>query len=155
VTLIGNCEFIFVIDMTTKIVASAYLIGSALLFAFPAIAHRIHKYNNSTLQEALQQRRILKICHRGSPRKAAENTMPSFEEGARVGDMLEMDVCFTKDEVLVVHHDLDLHRTCGVPGKISEMSYSELPRLKNEIELQFAEQGRTIKTNGEAIPTLE
>jgi glycerophosphoryl diester phosphodiesterase len=28
--------------------------------------------------------------------------------------MFEMDVCCTKDGILVVHHDHDLKRTCGV-----------------------------------------
>lgn len=33
--------------------------------------------------------------------------------------MLEMDVCSTRDGVLVVHHDLSLARACGVQKLVS------------------------------------
>lgn len=37
--------------------------------------------------------------------------------------MLEMDVCYTKDGKLVVHHDSDLFRTCGTSTRIEELEY--------------------------------
>ncbi len=52
--------------------------------------------------------------------------------------MLEMDVCETKDGVLVVHHDHDLERTCGVKGSIRDYAFKDLPLFKKEIELNFA-----------------
>ena len=33
--------------------------------------------------------------------------------------MIELDVCETKDGIIVVHHDQDLHRTCGVKKNIN------------------------------------
>jgi glycerophosphoryl diester phosphodiesterase len=68
--------------------------------------------------------------------------------------MLEMDVCVTKDGELVVHHDLDLVRSCGVRGQIKEYDFGELPEFKEEVEVQFAEEGRVTRRNGEKIPTL-
>jgi glycerophosphoryl diester phosphodiesterase len=53
--------------------------------------------------------------------------------------MLEMDVCITKDEVLVVHHDLDLFRTCGLKAKVSDLPFIELPRIQSDVEVHFAE----------------
>jgi glycerophosphoryl diester phosphodiesterase len=35
-----------------------------------------------------------------------------------------MDVCETSDNVLVVHHDKSLLRTCGVNKSIQEVKYS-------------------------------
>jgi glycerophosphoryl diester phosphodiesterase len=44
-----------------------------------------------------------------------------------------MDVCETKDGLLVVHHDHDLERTCGVKGKIKDFNYADLPPFKKRI----------------------
>jgi len=35
--------------------------------------------------------------------------------------MLEMDVCETKDNVLVVHHDKTYARICGVDTKTTDL----------------------------------
>lgn len=47
--------------------------------------------------------------------------------------MLEMDICETKDGVLVVHHDKSLLRTCGVNKAIRDYHLKELPAFKEEI----------------------
>jgi glycerophosphoryl diester phosphodiesterase len=66
-----------------------------------------------------------------------------------------MDVCVTKDDVLVVHHDLDLNRTCGVHKLVRDVNAEDLPKLKGDIELQFAEEGHRVTTGNESIPTLQ
>src|SRR5712692_8875158 len=44
--------------------------------------------------------------HRGCRAVRPENTLPAFEHAIRVGvDALEMDLCVTADDVLVVSHD--------------------------------------------------
>ena len=47
-----------------------------------------------------------------------ENTFEAFDLCQEEVDMLEMDVCETKDGVLVVHHDKTLLRTCGIDEDI-------------------------------------
>jgi glycerophosphoryl diester phosphodiesterase len=47
--------------------------------------------------------------------------------------MLEMDICETKDGVLVVHHDKSLKRTCGVDKEITELDFKELPKIQKEV----------------------
>jgi glycerophosphoryl diester phosphodiesterase len=42
-----------------------------------------------------------------------------------------MDVCETKDKILVVHHDKSLLRTCGVDKNIEDLNYDELPKFKD------------------------
>lgn len=81
--------------------------------------HRSSATKGSAFGKVLFGGKVLNICHRGNPRKVAENTLASFESCADIGDMLEMDVCSTKDGVLVVHHDKDLLRTCGIGKEIS------------------------------------
>ena len=59
-----------------------------------------------------------------------------------------MDVCSTKDDVLLVHHDKDLLRTCGVTTEISQINYKELPCLQKDIPIHFDSPGKKIQTNG-------
>ncbi len=67
------------------------------------------------------------FAHRGGASDAPENTMPAFARAIELGyTYLETDVHATKDGVLLAFHDDDLLRTCGVPGKISELDYSEV-----------------------------
>jgi glycerophosphoryl diester phosphodiesterase len=80
--------------------------------------------------------------HRGTPATTPENTLPSIEEAIRVGvDGLEFDVRATKDSVLVLLHDRDLHRTTNGQGHIDELNVEEI---------------RTFDAgNGAQIPTLD
>ena len=51
----------------------------------------------------------LVIGHRGCRALRPENTMPAFAHALAVGaDVLELDVVVTRDNALVVHHDLEL-----------------------------------------------
>jgi glycerophosphoryl diester phosphodiesterase len=51
----------------------------------------------------------LRIAHRGMPRLAPENTLPSFAAALAAGaDGIELDVHATADGVVVVHHDAEL-----------------------------------------------
>src|SRR6188472_1752478 len=48
------------------------------------------------------------IGHRGSPTHEPENTLPSFERALADGaNGLELDLCVTADEQVVVWHDAD------------------------------------------------
>ncbi|HEX9485204.1 MAG TPA: glycerophosphodiester phosphodiesterase [Gemmatimonadaceae bacterium] len=51
----------------------------------------------------------MRIAHRGMPRRAPENTIPSFALALASGAQgIELDVHATHDDVIVVHHDEDL-----------------------------------------------
>lgn len=67
--------------------------------------------------------------HRGSPRRARENSLSSFalaEAGGAHG--VELDLRLSRDGRLIVQHDEDLDRL-GLKGtKLAEMSFSELRR---------------------------
>jgi glycerophosphoryl diester phosphodiesterase len=67
------------------------------------------------------------IGHRGAAGRAPENTLAGFAEAARLGvTWVEFDVMLSADGVPVVHHDHDLARTAGGPGRVAELSYAEI-----------------------------
>ncbi len=67
------------------------------------------------------------FAHRGGASEAPENTMPAFEHAVGLGYVyLETDVHATTDGVIVAFHDNDLARTCGRPGEIDQLTWSEV-----------------------------
>jgi glycerophosphoryl diester phosphodiesterase len=67
------------------------------------------------------------FAHRGGASEAPENTLPAFAHAIELGfRYLETDVQVTADGVLVAFHDDDLARTCGRPGRISELPWADV-----------------------------
>ena len=95
-----------------------------------------------SLHPNLQWDGPIPFAHRGGASDAPENTMPAFEHAVNLGyRYIETDVHVTADGVLLAFHDNDLQRTCGRPGRISDLPWSDV---------------HTARVNGEApIPLLE
>ena len=54
-------------------------------------------------------------AHRGGSFERTENTLSAFKHAINLGiNLLECDVHLTKDGIVVVAHDADLVRLCGV-----------------------------------------
>jgi len=69
-------------------------------------------------------------AHRGASAYALENTFKAFEKARQLGaDGIELDVQCTKDNCLVVYHDMDLFRLTGLNKKINECTLEELLNL--------------------------
>ncbi|QCR32801.1 glycerophosphodiester phosphodiesterase family protein [Lysinibacillus sp. SGAir0095] len=93
--------------------------------------------------------RIPIFAHRGASGYALENTLKAFEKARKLGaDGIELDVQCTKDNCLVVYHDLDLFRLTGLKKKITECTYEEL--LSYPLGKHFFR-----KFSKERIPTLQ
>ena len=89
------------------------------------------------------------VAHRGYSGRYPENTVSAFEPAIEAGaDMIELDVCLTKDRVPVVIHDQTLERTTDGHGLVSEVTLSELKKLD-------AGSWFSPEFKGESIPTLE
>lgn len=77
-----------------------------------------------------EQRRVLRIAHRGASAYAAENSAHAIRAAAELGaDYVEIDIRATADHCPVVIHDGGLQRTHGVAGDVSDFSLGELRRM--------------------------
>ncbi|HSN78653.1 MAG TPA: glycerophosphodiester phosphodiesterase family protein [Anaerolineae bacterium] len=97
----------------------------------------------------------LNLGHRGARGLAPENTLASMKAGMNAGaDGVEFDVQRTADGHLVVFHDDDLKRICGVGGRVVTSTLAQLRELDagRHFGLQFA--GELIPTLDEVIETL-
>ena len=66
-------------------------------------------------------------AHRGDSAHAPENTIPAFEKAIENGaDVIELDVRQTQDGEIVIMHDENIKRTCGVNKKVGKITYDEL-----------------------------
>lgn len=76
--------------------------------------------------------RPLILGHRGLSARHPENSMGAFRAAIAAGmDGFELDVQPTRDGVATVLHDDTLDRTAQGPGVLRQMTWSELPKLKN------------------------
>ncbi len=74
--------------------------------------------------------RPLLFAHRGGSGIAPENTMHAFDAAIALGvDGLELDVRFSRDGVVVVHHDASLARTTDVSASVNALTADELARV--------------------------
>ena len=61
------------------------------------------------------------IAHRGLHDETnPENSMPAFKAAIERGFHIEIDVHLSKDNQLVVFHDANLKRVCGVDRKVKD-----------------------------------
>lgn len=67
------------------------------------------------------------IAHGGAKALFPENTMLAFDGSVNIGiDALEMDICLTKDEILVTHHDKTIDRMSDGEGALNDYNFEEL-----------------------------
>ncbi len=87
-------------------------------------------------------RRIVRIGHRGAAGHAPENTLAAIRKGIALGvDFVEFDVQRSRDGRLVLLHDERVDRTTNGTGRVSGLTWEEL---------QLLDAG-----DGERIPSLE
>jgi glycerophosphoryl diester phosphodiesterase len=98
-------------------------------------------------REVFAPDRPLVVAHRGVPVRRPENTLASFrlalDEGA---DALETDLRFTRDDVIVLHHDATLERTTTGEGPLRTRTLQEIRTLRTRY--------RDGSVSDETVPTL-
>lgn len=74
---------------------------------------------------------VIVASHRGDWRHFPENSLEAIDSAVEMGvDIVEIDVQRTKDSVLILMHDSKLDRTTTGSGKISELTYDSIARVR-------------------------
>ncbi len=94
------------------------------------------------------------VAHRGYAALFPENTIPAFKAAAAHTKHFELDVWWTADRVLAVHHDETMLRTCNDPRPIHAVSAEDL--LKTDAGWGFTDKTGSHPWRGKNIhiPTL-
>lgn len=92
--------------------------------------------------------------HRGCRAYVAENTLESFREAFRLGvDVLELDIHFTRDKVLVVMHDENVDRTTDGHGRIHFKTLAEMKAL--DAGVKYGQPGLRVPTFRETLECVK
>lgn len=92
------------------------------------------------------------IAHRGlhkADKSIPENSLAAFRAAVDGGYGVELDVHITKDGHLVVFHDDDTRRMCGVNASVEELTLAELQKL------YLAGSGEHIPSLGEVLAVID
>ena len=92
------------------------------------------------------------IAHRGlfeADQSVPENSLAAFSRAANAGYGVELDVQLSKDGEVVVFHDDDLSRVCGVEKRVDALDLSELRALS------LCGTGERIPLFTEVLETLD
>lgn len=88
------------------------------------------------------------LAHRGASDHAPENSLAAFRLAIEAGaDMIETDLWFTRDGVIVCHHDATIQRMTGDRRRIVDLTLAELQsiRMRSRFDDRYPD---------ERIPTL-
>ncbi len=102
------------------------IVGIAILFGIVQLipVKKVMENNPFALSE---NNRPLVIAHGGAKKLFPENTMVAFDGAVAIGiDMLEIDVCLTKDDILITHHDKTIDSMTDGSGNIRDFTFDEL-----------------------------
>ncbi len=82
-------------------------------------------------RKEMEKFKNVRYAHRGlHDNERAENTISAFRHAVDAGYGIELDVRLSSDGELVVFHDDDLVRACGIDARVDTKTASELKELK-------------------------
>lgn len=95
------------------------------------------------------------IAHRGGAGEWPGETIYAFEEAVKLGvDVLEMDIRYTSDDVLVLMHDESLLETTGVDKRVSDLTSEEVRGL--DAAYRWRQAGKVFPPGARlGVPALE
>lgn len=121
------------------------VIALSLLLLLLFIIHPRRRRNTSPFDHTLYAHRGLHNNDGGVP----ENSLAAFAAATKAGYGVELDVQLTADRQVVVFHDNDLKRMCGIDKRVDELTYAELK------DLRLLKSDQHIPLLSEALDVLE
>lgn len=112
--------------MTALIITVGVLVALGLLYLFMIWPKRPSKADYGRFARRSYAHRGLFDNEDGVP----ENSLAAFEAAMQNGYGCELDVQFTKDKQLIVFHDNDYLRVCGVDTPVWELTYDEIREFR-------------------------
>lgn len=110
------------------IILPLFVCGTVVLFSVFAILFSILPGRRRDTAAFTSVRYAHRGLHSGDGR-FPENSISAFRLANKAGFGAELDVQFTKDKQIVVFHDDDLKRMCGIDKRVDELDYAELKEL--------------------------
>ncbi|MGM0414381.1 MAG: glycerophosphoryl diester phosphodiesterase membrane domain-containing protein [Bacillota bacterium] len=110
-----------------------------------------------TTQKTIYAGRDVKIVsHRGIVDNEFENSLSAIRASLEADiDAVGMDVQLTKDNEIVLNHDLTLARTFGLPYKINDLTYDEILSLNVQVPEGFLPSDNILPTLNEALSLID
>jgi glycerophosphoryl diester phosphodiesterase len=95
--------------------------------------------------------------HRGDSANYPENTLPAFQSAVDAGmAYLELDIWTSRDGCIVVHHDPDLSRLCGVAQEVCDLTLEQIRSFDAGYNFRSGEEDQfPFRGKGIRIATLE
>ncbi|MFW6328260.1 MAG: glycerophosphodiester phosphodiesterase family protein, partial [Bacteroidota bacterium] len=111
-----------------------FLIFSANFSCSGQISYHIDAGTPNALQKLFEYTNngvIFLSAHRGGPEPGfPENCIETFENTlSHTYSMMECDPRYTKDSIIILHHDPTLDRTTTGHGKVSDFTFEEIKNL--------------------------
>lgn len=111
------------------------IVGFALLLGMAACRTAAPESNRAERIVAQmrdpQSKQVLVAAHRGDWRNFPENSLPALRSAIDMGvDIVEIDLQMTRDSVLVLMHDARIDRTTTGKGKVAEIDYDSIGRVR-------------------------
>jgi glycerophosphoryl diester phosphodiesterase len=113
--------------------------------------------SQSDLEAPACQKPFKYVAHRGASYLAPENTLASIRLAWELGaDAAECDVMLSSDKKVLLFHDTNTRKLCGINHVVSETPWEVLDKL--EVKLRESNrpeyQGETIPLLSEVLPTI-
>ena len=122
------------------VIFSLFLFGSIISSLMMTRSPDVHEYRPQI------------VSHRAIAGGSPENSLAGLQESIRLGaDYAEIDVQLTADGKAVVLHDADLMRVAGHPGRLNQMTLSELEQLQLYSENDYPQDLLVIPTLSEYL----
>ena len=107
------------------------IIGAAIFFASVLVLGYLFLISPRVSAPADMEMLRGIYAHRGLwNERYPENSISAFRRAIEHGYGIEIDIRLSKDGQIVVFHDDDLKRVCGVDKKVSELTLTELKALR-------------------------